>query len=879
MTPADTSPTTRLRYSGGSRTTLVGCALWILAVVVAPADPALAVAETWITVGSDAFDTLERSPLFGDVFDPLIPETERGGIVLTKVPTETLNQISVIIHTTHGRCGGFMVHEDQEAGKKAINQLAFGELKAAPVSYEIRNQTRVIELQNQLQGAQILGTIGTLSNNFQNRYYNEPSGRAAAEWLHSRWRNLARQHPNATTNLFPHSDWLQPSVVLTIPGTTNPNEVVVLGGHLDSITGSHGEPGFRAPGADDNASGIATITEVIRVLTSEGFRPSRTLKFFGYAAEEIGLRGSQEIAASFRNLGSNVVGVMQLDMTAFNGSVEDISLISDFTNADLNDFVGELIDTYQPGLSWSRSACGYACSDHASWLREGFPAAFPFEARVGNHNPQIHTTADTTATFSNNASHALKFGKLAMAFVVELGLSSDSGTPPAAPSGLQAAAVSESSASLTWSDNSNDESGFQVQRQGGGQFETVATTAAGITTWTDEGLVSGSEYSYRVKAINAFGGSPLSNVASVTTLGERAPAFLTAATISATTIRLEWADRATSESGYTIEGHSGGEFQAMASLPADTEAFSLLGLEPLTEYTFRVRATGGLGDSTYSEEVTASTFDSMPDPCVGGPTALCLNGGRFKVEVDWRNYSDVRGEGKVVPQGADDSGLLWFFGEKNWEMLVKVLDGCSGNGHFWVFAAATTDVEYLLTVTDTYTGVRAVYFNPLGRAAPAIADNRAFRTCEVQRSVADPDESPAETAPSQTAPAGPDDKDDGDCASGDDAMCLQQGRFRVSVSWEDFSAQRGAGQVVPVGSEDSGLFWFFDAENWEFLVKVLDGCSANGKYWVYAGATTTVAYTLEVLDTVTGERQTYENSLGNAAAAINDINAFDCSTP
>ncbi|WP_291139863.1 M20/M25/M40 family metallo-hydrolase [Dokdonella sp.] len=109
----------------------------------------------------------------------------------------------------------------------------------------------------------------------------------------------------------------QPSVILTIQGTTLPNEVVVLGGHLDSINHVDNLPPAteRAPGADDDASGIASLTEILRVAMASNFRPQRTVKFMGYAAEEVGLNGSQAIAQSFQADGVNVVGALQLDMT------------------------------------------------------------------------------------------------------------------------------------------------------------------------------------------------------------------------------------------------------------------------------------------------------------------------------------------------------------------------------------------------------------------------------------------------------------------------------------------------------------------------------------------------------------------------------------
>lgn len=115
--------------------------------------------------------------------------------------------------------------------------------------------------------------------------------------------------------------------------------------------------------------------------------------------------------------------------------------------------------------------------------------------------------------------------------------------------------------------------------------------------------------------------------------------------------------------------------------------------------------------------------------CVPSDTRLCLNGGRYAVEVAWRDFEGKAGQGHVVPGAAADSGLFWFFGPQNWELLVKVLDGCAVNGHVWVFAAATTTVEHTLVVTDTLTGASARYDNPAGRPAPAVTDTLAFAAC------------------------------------------------------------------------------------------------------------------------------------------------------
>ena len=111
------------------------------------------------------------------------------------------------------------------------------------------------------------------------------------------------------------------------------------------------------------------------------------------------------------------------------------------------------------------------------------------------------------------------------------------------------------------------------------------------------------------------------------------------------------------------------------------------------------------------------------------PERRSLLGRRHLARAAWRDFDGNTGAGRTVPFGSDDSGLLWFFAADNWEVLVKVLDGCAFNDRVWVFAAATTNVEYTLRVTDTERGDTQTYFNPLGTAAPAITDTDALETC------------------------------------------------------------------------------------------------------------------------------------------------------
>jgi hypothetical protein len=115
--------------------------------------------------------------------------------------------------------------------------------------------------------------------------------------------------------------------------------------------------------------------------------------------------------------------------------------------------------------------------------------------------------------------------------------------------------------------------------------------------------------------------------------------------------------------------------------------------------------------------------------CNPDTDTVCLLNDRFQAEIDWRDFEGNTGAGRVVTT-SDDSGLLYFFGPNNWEFLVKMVDACNSPfNSFWLFSAATTNVEYTLTITDTQTNTVKTYFNPLGNAAAAVTDTMAFSTC------------------------------------------------------------------------------------------------------------------------------------------------------
>lgn len=362
--------------------------------------------------------------------NPLARRGHSGeALVLAELKSHQLLDISQRIHREEHHCGGYFAFDTQAEAEAFIRNGASTDAIAAAVSYTVDNQATVGAWLPQVQEANIRGTISHLSGNYRNRYYTTTTGKSAAAWIRDRWLALAAGRTDVSAELFTACGncATQPSVILTVQGSELPGEIVVVGGHLDSISNSGSGESMLAPGADDDASGIATITEVVRVALASGWKPKRTVKFMGYAAEEVGLRGSNAIAQSFRNSGQNVVGVLQLDMTNYAGASNvDMRIVSDYASAELKTFFAQLFDTYLAplGLSRGTETCGYACSDHASWTNAGFPAAMMAEPEFFG---SLHTTGDTLANMGNTAAVSVNLAKFGLAFVGELGKTAGSG--------------------------------------------------------------------------------------------------------------------------------------------------------------------------------------------------------------------------------------------------------------------------------------------------------------------------------------------------------------------------------------------------------------------------------------------------------------------
>ncbi len=210
------------------------------------------------------------------------------------------------------------------------------------------------------------------------------------------------------------------------------------------------------------------------------------------------------------------------------------------------------------------------------------------------------------------------------------------GSPPQAPSGLDAAPKSGSRINLSWTDNSSNESRFEIERKTGpgGAYSRIANVAADETSYSDTGLSEKTTYYYRVHALNSAGNSGYSNEADATTY-LAGPSNLSAVDASTSKINLSWADHSSYESGFKIERKigTGATYSQIADIAADQTSYNDTGLNEATTYYYRVRAYDTDEVSDYSNEAGATT-DSKSS---GGGGSCFINTAGFGSYVD-RNY-------------------------------------------------------------------------------------------------------------------------------------------------------------------------------------------------------------------------------------------------
>ena len=447
-------------------------------------------------------------------------------------------------------------------------------------------------------------------------------------------------------------------------------------------------------------------------------------------------------------------------------------------------------------------------------------------------------------------------------------------TPPRAPADVSVVPTGGTTVRVSWRDRSDNEEGFEVwNRLAGAGWFVAAGTAADIEEAHVSGLRPGGKYRFFVRAFNADGHADSDPVA-VTMPSQdpdpvtppRAPADVSVVPTGGTTVRVSWRDRSDNEEGFEVWNRlAGAGWFVAAGTAADIEEAHVSGLRPGGKYRFFVRAFNADGHANSDHVVV-----TMREPGT-------LHDSRFGIGFSAdANGSSVTGQ--EAGWWSDKGVLYWLFDPRNPEALVKVLDGRSWNGHWWFDLAVASDLRSVTRAVHRETGEEWVAITGFGKDVflePGESANRlvhcAFpasrtdNTCAVSGygttvSLRDAWDSsgriPSSYFPSSFASV------DASRVSGDlghrrptraadpqgtaglanglpvplpvptaaaEPATLQGSQFRI-----DFSANANDSTFIGESSwsSDQGvLYWLFDPQNPEALVKVLDGRGWNGHWW------------------------------------------------
>ena len=318
------------------------------------------------------------------------------------------------------------------------------------------------------------------------------------------------------------------------------------------------------------------------------------------------------------------------------------------------------------------------------------------------------------------------------------------GVAPAAPSGLAATSLSASKIGLSWADNSNNETAFEIWRSLSATtgFTTVGTAPSGATAYTDSALNASTRYYYQIRAIGQYGQSAFASTAQSNAMTQALPAVPAAPTAlvahgtsTASSVTLHWTDNATNEDGYQVyrSSNNNSSYLPLASLPANAVSYADTGLFANAVYYYQVRAVNQGGSSGFSNEDSAHTGDHLPVlmPITAGQfmrygTTLSLNVQATDVDIETLTFqvNNLPAFGSFTP-GSNGTGTIVFNPAVTDQGVYNNISVIVTDQH-----GGSTTQSFSLTVNDN--------FNPvIGRPVSNVSLN-AKTTATVNLGATDP---------------------------------------------------------------------------------------------------------------------------------------------
>ncbi len=278
---------------------------------------------------------------------------------------------------------------------------------------------RIREMLNQVNMDSLEATVQHLQD-YGSRIWNSDNAFAASDWIASRMEALGlevEQQP-FNANTWMGSGAAAPNVIGIQRGTLYPDTYVVCGSHFDSFSYEAMMGGGTAPGADDNATGVASVLESARIMTQYEFEYS--IIYCAYGCEEMGLYGSEAYASRCQQQGMDIIGYFNNDMNGYlYGDQIHIDCIYPNSVEPIGTYYMNVGEVYYPELPIRHVNFTQGDSDHTSFNNHGYMGIYPFED-YEHYSPYIHTPNDVIGTSVTSFEMGQQYCQMNIACLAEI---------------------------------------------------------------------------------------------------------------------------------------------------------------------------------------------------------------------------------------------------------------------------------------------------------------------------------------------------------------------------------------------------------------------------------------------------------------------------
>ena len=276
------------------------------------------------------------------------------------------------------------------------------------------------EMLDQVNQDSLEATVQHLQD-YGQRLWNSDNAFAASDWIARRMEALGlevEQQP-FNANTWMGSGAAAPNVIGIQRGTLYPDTYVVCGSHFDSFSWEAMYGGSSAPGADDNATGVASVLESARILTQYEFEYS--IIYCAYGCEEMGLFGSEAYASRCQEQGMDIIGYFNNDMNGYLNPGDPIHIDCIYPNSvePIGTYYMNVGSVYYPELPIRHVNFNEGDSDHTSFNNHGYMGIYPFED-YEHYSPYIHTPNDLIGTSVTSFEMSQQYCQMNIACLAEI---------------------------------------------------------------------------------------------------------------------------------------------------------------------------------------------------------------------------------------------------------------------------------------------------------------------------------------------------------------------------------------------------------------------------------------------------------------------------